>query len=64
MKNNGCVKTTKLTNPLIMSSIYIVMMKCKKSKLFYEIFNKNTSNTAGKSKWGEFFFKLMIRNGK
>jgi hypothetical protein len=37
-----------------MSNIYIVL-KCKKSKLFYEILNKNTSNTAGKTKWDELF---------
>jgi hypothetical protein len=54
MKNNLCVKTTKLTNPLIMSNIHIVL-KCKQLKLLYEILNKNTSNAAGKTKWGELF---------
>ncbi|XP_062599221.1 uncharacterized protein LOC134260692 [Saccostrea cucullata] len=59
IKNSGLdIPIKKLENPLIMRIIYKVM-KCHKSKCFYEILNHNSSMSTGKTKWSEM---LQIDN--
>ena len=51
-KSTAIIDLRKLVNPFIRSNIYNVL-KCKKSKFFYNILNKNPSVTKGKARWNE-----------
>ena len=50
--SNSEVDIRKLSSPVIMTNAYTVL-KCHKSKFFYEILNQNSSISAGKTKWSE-----------
>jgi hypothetical protein len=57
-KSSVNIDLRKLANPFIRLNIHDIL-RCKKSKFFYEMLNKNPSVTKGKIKWSQ----LML-NGK
>ena len=59
-KSSVNIDLRKLANPFIRVNVYD-LLRCKKSKLFYEMLNKNPSVTKGKTRWSEL---LEINNAE